>query len=61
MKIHFCKKHPCLLRDKECSDILNNGFVTSISVTEKLVKQDLKKLNENTEELKKLKELYEKK
>ena len=27
-KIHICTEEPCPLRDKECADILNNGFET---------------------------------
>ena len=28
MKIHLCEKFPCPLQDKECFDILSNGFTS---------------------------------
>lgn len=26
MRLHICTENPCPVRDKECVDVLNNGF-----------------------------------
>jgi len=31
MKLHICTEDPCPLRDKECNDILDNGFTVSFA------------------------------